>query len=105
MARHPSPPRVAALAATLWLACACSGSNPGPLEGRWKAEAPMPLSVSFHAGEVVTNGMTTRATYDVRGAEVTVTYLQGPLKGNAERYRIVDRDTIRNQTVTLKRVK
>lgn len=83
---------------------ACSGENPGALEGTWKAREPFPVTVTFRSGEMESMGSTKRVSYQKDGDLVLVTYKEGALKGKSFRYTVVDDDTLRSESGTFRRV-
>jgi multidrug efflux pump subunit AcrA (membrane-fusion protein) len=84
---------------------ACTGENPGPLEGTWATTKPIPVTVSFRSGEVEAMGRTKKVSYKNNGNEVLVTYKDGTAKGTSYRYTVVDANTIRSDSGTFRRVR
>ena len=84
---------------------ACTGENPGPLEGTWATKKPIPVTVSFRSGEVEAMGRTRKVSYRINGDEVLVTYKDGTPKGTSYRYTVVDANTIRSDSGTFRRVR
>ena len=90
--------------ATLLLA-ACSNQGPGPLEGKWTATAPFPVTVAFRAGEMEAMGTTRRVSYATEGDNVVlVTYEDGANNGKTFRYTVIDADTVRSNSGVFHRV-
>lgn len=87
------------------LLVACSGEDPGPLEGTWAVTTPFPVTVTFRQGEIEAMGVTRKASYEISGDEVLVTYEEGPTKGTSFRYTVVDADTLRSDSGTFHRVR
>lgn len=90
--------------ATLVL-CACSNNGPGPLEGRWTATEPFPVTVAFRDGEMEAMGTTRKVSYTRDGNNVVlVTYEEGANKGRTFRYTVIDGDTLRSNSGVFRRV-
>ena len=82
----------------------CNGS-PGPLEGTWKAEGIMPMTITFRSGETEAMGVVEPVEYETKGNAVKVTYKDGMLKGSSIQFTIVDQNTATNPLYTLRRVR
>jgi hypothetical protein len=82
---------------------ACS-AGPGPLEGKWKMDGDLPMTIEFRDGESESMGMIEKVDYEVRGSDVLVRYKNGLAKGTAMRFTVVDEDTLRSELGTLHRV-
>lgn len=82
----------------------CSDS-PGPLEGTWNASGPMPMTITFRAGETEAMGVIEHVDYKTVGNSVVVTYKDGLMKGSSMKYILVDRNTATNPMLTLHRVR
>ena len=93
------------LSAMALILVACTGENPGPLEGTWAVTDPFPVTVAFRSGEMEARGMIKRVSYKVDGNEVLVTYKEGPAKGTSFRYTVIDVDTVRSESGTFHRVR
>lgn len=95
------------LAATVLLAGALLGCNasPGPLEGTWKAEGIVPMTITFRTGETETMGIIERVDYTTKGSAVKVTYKDGMMKGSSIQFTMVDQNTATNAMYTLRRVR
>ena len=91
-------------ALALFLA-ACSGEDPGPLDGTWAVTTPFPVTVTFRHGETEAMGVKKKVSYKVAGDEVLVTYEEGATKGTTFRYTVVDADTLRSDSGTFHRVR
>ena len=90
--------------ATLILS-ACSNSGPGPLEGKWTATTPFPVTVAFRDGEMEAMGTTRKVSYKRDGNNVVlVTYEEGANKGKTFRYTVLDGDTLRSNSGVFRRV-
>lgn len=89
---------------TCGLLTACSG-GPGTLEGTWKAQGLVPMTLTYRDGEEESNGIITKVTYKHEGDDVLVSYTSGVMVGNTIRLSKVDEDTFTTQGVTLKRIK
>jgi hypothetical protein len=96
--------RNAVLLATVALVAGCSGS-PGPLEGTWKADGLVPMTIAFRPGETEAMGVIEHVDYKASGNSVEVTYKDGLMKGSSIKFVIVDHDTAKNSMYTLRRVR
>jgi len=95
--------KLAALALSALLLSACSGKDPGPLEGTWKTS--IGTTIQFSPGETNADGIVSKVSYKVSGNEVTVVHTAGPTKGNTARFTIVDADTAKTDYMTMHRLK
>ena len=84
---------------------ACSGEDPGPLEGTWTVTQPFPVTVTFRTGEMETMGATKKVAYRTEGNVVLVTYKEGATKGSTFRYTVMDPNTVRSDSGTFRRVR
>ena len=91
------------LALSVLTLSACTGNGPGTLEGTWTATKPFPVTVTFRADEMQSMGTTKKVSYENKGDEVVVTYLEGANKGRSFRYTVVDDNTIRSDSGTFHR--
>ena len=66
---------------------ACS-DGPGPLKGTWKMSGLIPLTVTYRDGEEETMGLISKVTYEQKGNDVLVTYVDGLAKGTTMRITI-----------------
>lgn len=82
---------------------ACTGNDPGALEGTWTATKPFPVTVTFRADEMQSMGTTKKVSYENKGDEVLVTYLEGPNRGRSFKYTVIDDNTIRSDSGTFHR--
>jgi len=96
--------RVTALTIVASALAACTGGGPGPLEGTWTMEEPVPTKVVFRPGETEAMGMIEKVSYETEGNDVLVTYEDGLAKGTTMRYTVVDKNTVRTELGTLHRV-
>lgn len=94
--------RALALAVLLLLA-GCS-QGPGPLEGTWRMEGAMPMTVHYRDGEEEAMGVISRVAYRHEGNDVLVTYVDGIAKGTTLRVTVTGPDTARTEFGTLRRV-
>lgn len=81
----------------------CSRS-PGPLEGAWKADGLVPITIAFRPGETESMGMIEHVDYETKGDVVTVTYKDGLMKGTSLAFKIVDKNHAVNSMYTLRRI-
>lgn len=86
------------------LAAGCSRS-PGQLEGTWKTNGLVPMTITFRPGETETMGIIEHVDYASEGNAVRVTYKDGMMKGSAMKFVIVDHDTATSPMFTLRRVR
>lgn len=90
-----------ALAALFLAAC---GSPPGPLEGTWRSVDVVPIQTTFRSGQMETMGVIEKVTYKVEGKSVVVSITDGPMKGMAVRYELVDGRTVRAMGMIYRKV-
>lgn len=81
----------------------CSRS-PGALEGTWKADGLVPMTITFRPGETEAMDVIEQVDYATKGNVVKVTYKDGMMKGSAIAFTIVDRNTVTNPMYTLRRI-
>lgn len=86
------------------LALAGCGRDPGPLEGTWRMEDPIPMTVVYRAGEEEAMGVISKVSFKEAGNDVLVTYKSGMAEGTTVRFTMADRNTAVSQIGTLKRV-
>ena len=91
-----------AVAIVLW---GCAESDPGPLAGTWQKGGLLPMTIQFRPGETEALGVIEKVSYEVRGADVIVTYKEGMAKGMAMRYTITGPSTARTEMGTLQRIR
>ena len=100
----PSVRYTLALLPLLLALSGCTGKNPGPLEGTWKASEPFPVTVTFRPGEAEAMGSVSRVSYKVRGQDVWVTYESGRRRGQSYRYTLTAPDVARSDSGVFRRV-
>jgi hypothetical protein len=81
----------------------CSRS-PGALEGTWKADGLVPMTITFRPGETEAMGVIEQVDYATNGHVVKVTYKDGMMKGSAIAFTIVDRNIVTTPMYTLRRI-
>ena len=93
--------------AALLLVATLTGCNrsPGALEGTWKADGLVPMTITFRPGETETMGVIEQVDYATSGNVVKVTYKEGMMKGSAIAYTIVNPNTATNPMYTLRRIR
>lgn len=93
--------------AALLLVATLAGCNrsPGPLEGTWKADGLVPMTITFRPGETEAMGVIEKVDYTTNGNVVKVTYKDGLMKGSAIAFTIVNRNTATNPMYTLRRIR
>lgn len=93
--------------AALLLVATLAGCNrsPGALEGTWKADGLVPMTITFRPGETETMGVIEQVDYATSGNVVKVTYKDGLMKGSAIAYTIVNPNTATNPMYTLHRIR
>lgn len=96
--------RSAALLILLFSLAGCGGS-PGPLEGAWKADGLVPMTIIFRPGETESMGVIEHVDYKASGNVVEVTYKDGLMKGSSMKFVLPNRDTAQNSMFTLRRVR
>lgn len=82
----------------------CGGSA-GQLEGTWKADGPVPMTITFRPGETEAMGVIEHVDYKASGNAVEVTYKDGLMKGSSIKFVILNRNTAKNPMYTLRRVR
>lgn len=82
----------------------CSGS-PGRLEGAWKSDGPIPMTIIFRPGETESMGVIEHVDYKSTGDAVEVMYKDGLMKGSSMKFILRDSDTAQNSMFTLHRVR
>jgi hypothetical protein len=87
------------------LALAGCGRSPGPLEGTWRMEDPIPMTVIYRAGEEEAMGMISKVSFKESGSDVLVTYESGMAEGTTVRFTMADPNTAVSELGTLKRLK
>lgn len=95
--------RLTTMLAMTLIVAGCSGS-PGQLEGTWRADGAIPMTITFRPGETETLGVIEHVSYATEGNTVQVTYKDGLMKGSSIRFSIIDHDTVTNAMYTLRRV-
>lgn len=80
-------------------------NDPGTLTGTWQVHGILPMTVQFRSGETEAMGIIEKVSYESKGNDVLVTYKDGMAKGMAMRYTVINRDTVRSELGTLKRLK
>lgn len=95
------------MAAMLLAAATLAGCNrsPGPLEGTWKADGLVPMTITFRPGETEAMGVIEQVDYSTKGNVVKVTYKDGMMKGSTVAFTIVNKNTAANPMYTLRRVR
>lgn len=79
--------------------------TPGPLAGTWKADGPLPFTITFRPGETEAMGVIEQVDYKVQGNVVKVIYKDGLMKGSAIKFVIADHNTAVNPIYTLRRIR
>lgn len=82
----------------------CS-QGPGDLEGTWRLQGIMPMTVIYRDNQEEAMGIISEVTYSVEGNDVLVTYTSGLAEGHTIRYTRVDNNTFRSELGTLRRVR
>lgn len=95
------------ITAALLLVATLAGCNrsPGALEGTWKAEGSVPMTITFRPGETEAMGVIEQVDYATKGNVVKVTYKDGMVKGSSIAFTIVNQNTATNPMYTLHRVR
>lgn len=97
--------RLFALLSLLLAIVGCSGGSPGPLAGTWKMGGVMPMTIQFRDGETEALGVIEKVSYEVKGNDIIVTYLDGIAKGMAVRYTMTGPNTAHTEMGVLQRIK
>lgn len=87
------------------LLSACTGNDPGPLEGKWKMSGLIPMTIIFRSGETEAMGMIEKVSYKNEGNDVLVTYKEGMSQGMTMRYTIIGPNSVRTELGTLRRIR
>lgn len=95
--------RYIALTAMLLFIAGCGGS-PGQLEGTWRADGLVPMTIIFRTGETESMGVIEHVDYKAVGNVVEVTYKDGLMKGSSIKFVLPNRNTAQNSMFTLRRV-
>jgi hypothetical protein len=92
--------------AALLMVATLAGCNrsPGALEGTWKADGLVPMTITFRSGETEAMGVIEQVDYATNGNVVKVTYKDGIMKDSAIAFTIVNQDTATNPMYTLRRI-
>jgi hypothetical protein len=69
------------LALALALIISGCGKDPGPLAGTWKMKGVVPMTVIYRDGEEEAMGIISKVSYEQRGNDVLVTYLDALVSG------------------------
>ncbi|MDF1690664.1 MAG: hypothetical protein P1U35_13765 [Cycloclasticus sp.] len=89
----------------LFIAFLSGCSSPGYLEGTWQASnTTIPLIITFRQGETESMGIIEKVDYEQSGDSILVHYKSGMMKGTSFRFLVVDRNTIKSQLGTFKRI-
>lgn len=94
---------VVALVALLTLS-ACS-PGPGELEGKWRLDSVVPVTVTYRDGEEESMGIISPVSYRHDGDHVYVTYEGGLMEGHTIRLTRMNEETYRSELGTLKRLR
>lgn len=95
--------RLLALITLAFAVTACG--SPGALEGTWRMDDVMPMTVTFRSGETEPLGIIEKVSYKTEGNDILVTYLNGMAKGMTMRYTITGKDSARTELGTLRRIR
>lgn len=80
-------------------------AGPGYLEGSWRSSnTTIPLVITFRQGETESMGIIENVGYEQSGDAILVHYKSGMMKGTSFRFFVVDRNTIKSQLGTFKRI-
>lgn len=90
-----------------WVLVTIAGctSSPGALQGTWKADGLVPMTITFRPGETEAMGVVEHVDYSTSGNVVNVTYKDGLMKGSSIRFVMVDANVAKTQMYTLHRVR
>lgn len=83
---------------------ACNRS-PGALEGTWKSDGIVPMTITFRPGETESMGITEPVEYTIKENVVKVTYKDGMMKGSSLAFTLVNKNTATNPMFTLRRIR
>lgn len=89
---------------SLLLGCAkVDSGNPGELAGKWRLDGLISIPMEFKQGEVKALDITEKATYEIKGRDIFVTYQSGVAKGTVVKYTITGDNSAVTELGTLKR--
>jgi hypothetical protein len=80
------------------------GQSPGVIAGTWRSTGVVPMTIQFRTGEYEMMGMVVKAKYEIHGNDILVTDADGPMKGVAIHYTLVDQNTMHSAVGDLVRV-
>lgn len=82
-----------------------SGCSQGPkgLEGTWKMDGIVPMTVIYRSDEEEAMGIISKVSYEHQGTDILITYESGMMEGNSVRLTKVDENTYRSEFGLLKR--
>lgn len=78
--------------------------SPGALEGTWRADGLVPMTITFRSGETEAMGVIEQVGYATNGNVVKVTYKDRMMKHSAISFTIVNQNTATNPMYTLRRI-
>lgn len=91
-------------AVAVLLLAACTGKDPGPLEGTWQVDGMIPMTATFRSGESEAMGIIDKVSYKTNGADVLMTYEDGMAKGTTMRFTMTGPDAARAEIGSMCRV-
>lgn len=101
--KGPYMKKLAILALFIFLT-AC-GQSPGVIAGTWRSAGGLPMTIEFRAGEYEMMGMVVKAKYEIHGNDILVTDVDGPMKGVAIHYTLLNQSTLHSAVGDLVKVR
>lgn len=97
-------PKPLCLLLVVTLLAACT-EGPGRLEGTWKMQGLIPLTVTYRDDEEESMGLINKVTYKSEGNDVLVTYVDGFAKGTTMRITIISKTSANTAFGRLTRIR
>jgi len=94
---------ISALFTSIFLINGCA-PGPGELEGTWKMDGLVPMTVIYSSNKEEAMGIISEVSYEHEGNSVLISYESGLAEGNAIRLTKIDKDTYRSEFGLLRRV-
>ena len=88
----------------LFVCLTACGQSPGVIAGTWRSTGAVPMTIQFRTGEYEMMGMVVKAKYEIHGNDILVTDADGPMKGVAIHYTLVNQNKLHSAFVDLVRM-
>lgn len=79
--------------------------GPGELEGTWRLDGAIPMTVVYRHNEEEAMGIVSKVSYKHEGNDILVSYESGMAEGHTLRLTRVDQNTYRSEIGTLRRLR